>query len=113
VLGKQLPRALADKPDAERVDEPRKPLFFARFDFVQKILRRFFGHPFEVGELLEIEAEIEIGDVLDEIFLHELVHDFFSQAVDVHCVAAGEVQQRFLALGRAGGVDTAVGHFVG
>ena len=40
-----------------------------------------------------------------------MIDDLVAESIDVHGVAAGVVQERFLALGGAGGVDAAVGHF--
>ena len=44
--------------------------------------------------------------------IDELIDDLVAEAIDVHGVAAGKMQEGFLALGRAGGVDATIGDFV-
>ena len=110
MFGEQLAGALADKTHAQRVDQAREAVVLARRNFIEQILRRFFRHALERGHVVQFQF-VQVGEVLHQALVHELVDDFFAQAVDVHGVAPREVQQRFLALGRAARIDAAVGDF--
>ena len=39
-------------------------------------------------------SSLDIGVVLYEILLDELIDDFFAEAVDIHGVAAGKMKER-------------------
>ena len=84
--------------------------FLAAGDFVQEILRGFFAHAFEIFQSFQVEL-VKVGEIFHQIFFQELVHDFFAEAVNVHGVAAGKVQQRFPFARGAGDVDAAIGDF--
>ena len=60
------------------------------------------------GERIEIEL-VEIGDVFDQFLFEQLNDDLFAEAVDIHRVAAGKMQQRFAAARRARDIDAAIG----
>ena len=51
---------------------------------------------------------VEVGNVLDQAALDELIDQRFAQAVDVHHVARGEMQNRPLQLCRAVRIDAAM-----
>ncbi len=108
--GEKLRGALADEANADAVDQALEAVLFAGGDFVEQILRGFFGHALEIGERFEIEL-VEIGEILHQILFDELVDDFFAEAVDIHGVAAGKMQERFPSARRTGNIDAAIGDF--
>src|SRR3984957_8500341 len=110
MAGEQLRGAFADEGHAEGVDPAREAGFFAVGDFVEQILRGFFAHAIEVAERFKIES-VEIGVIFDQALFEKLDNDFIAEAVDIHGVARGEVQQRFAGARRAGDVDAAIGGF--
>ena len=110
MFGEELAGALADKTHAQSVDQPREAVVLARRNFIEQILRRFFRHALELGHIVQFQF-VQVGEVFHQALVHKLVDDFFAQAVDVHRVAPREVEQRFLALGRAARIDAAVGDF--
>ncbi len=73
-------------------------------------MRGFFGHAVEIFQSLQIQF-VKIGEILHQILFEQLVHDFFAQAVNIHGVAPGEVQQRFPFARGTGDIHAAVGHF--
>src|ERR1700757_627483 len=110
MAGEKLGGTLADERDADAVDEALEAVLFAGGDFIEQILGGFFGHAIEIGERLEIEL-IDIGVVFYQVFLDELVDDFFAEAVDVHGVATGKMKKRFPSASATGNVDAAIGYF--
>src|ERR1700757_4347690 len=110
MAGEKLGGTLADERDADAVDEALEAALFAGGDFIEQILGGFFGHALEIGERLEIEL-VDIGVVSYQVFLDELVDDFFTEAVDVHGVAAGKMKKRFPSASWAGNVDAAISYF--
>ena len=66
--GEQLSRALADERDADGVNEAVEAVLLAGGNFIEQILRGFFGHALETGERFEIEP-VEIGKVLHQFLL--------------------------------------------
>ena len=106
----ELGGTLADERYADSVDQAFEAVLFAGGDFVKKILGGFFGHAIEIGDGFEIEP-VDIGVVLYEISLDELVDDFFAEAVDIHGMAAGKMKERFPSASRTGNIDAAIGDF--
>ena len=64
MAGKKLRGAFANEGHADGVDQAREAGFFAGGDFVEQILRGFFGHAVEIGECFKIQA-VEVGVILD------------------------------------------------
>ena len=110
MFGEELRGAFAHEGHADGVDQAGQGVLLAAGDFVNEILRGFFGHAIEIFQRFQVEF-VKVGEIFYQIFFEELVHDFFAEAVNVHGVAAGEVQQRFPFARGAGDVDAAVGDF--
>ena len=55
---------------------------------------------------------VQIGEILHQARIHQLIDDLLSQPVDIHGVTAGEMNQRLFALARTCRIHAAVGHLV-
>src|SRR5580700_2186245 len=108
--GEELGRTFTDERNADSIDQAFEAVLFAGGDFVDEILGGFFGHAIEIGERFEIEP-VNIGVVFHEIFFDELIDNFFAEAINVHGVAACEVNERFPSARWAGNIDAAIGYF--
>ena len=71
----------------------RQARLLAVLDFLQQIARRLVPHPLQVRQLL-VGQTVEIRNVVDQSLVHQLVHQGFSQAIDIHGAATGEIEQR-------------------
>ena len=49
MLGEELAGAFANEENAEGIDQAGQRIFLAGIDFVDQILRGFFGHAIESG----------------------------------------------------------------
>ena len=84
MLRQQLSRAFAYKLNSQRINQPRQRIFLACFDLLQQILRGLLRHaPQRSHFLFFFFQRIQIGDVLHHSFVHQLVHDLFSQPVNI------------------------------
>src|SRR5271170_703571 len=110
MFSEKLRGTFADEGHADGEDQASQGGFFAAGDFVYEILGGFFAHAVEIFQRFQVEF-VEVGEIFHFILFEELVHDFFAQAVNVHGVAAGEVQQRFPFARGAGDVDAAISDF--
>ena len=110
MFGEELRGAFAHEGHTDGVDQTGQGVLLAAGNFVYEILRGFFGHAIEIFQRFQVEF-VKVGEIFYQIFFEELVHDFFAQAVYVHGVAPGKVQQRFPFARGARDVDTAVGDF--
>src|ERR1700722_12082328 len=108
--GEKLRGAFADKRHANGVDQASESGFLAGGDFVEKILGGLFGHAIEIGEGFEIQA-VKVGEILDQFFLEKLNDDLIAEAVNIHGVAAGKMEQRFPGARGTRNVDATVGRF--
>jgi hypothetical protein len=82
-----------------------KPLASRPFDFsISSIRLPALFVPSAPGRTAFRREVLEVGDRGDELFFDELIDERLSQAFDVHRPAAGEMQERFAQLGRAGRV---------
>src|SRR5690606_42082209 len=64
---------------------------------VLELLRRLLAHAFEALELLYLQR-IEISRRLHKTGFNELVDEFRTQSLDIHCPSRREVPQRLLSL---------------
>ena len=107
ITHREQPRdALADQPDAQRVEQARQPAALGSFEGGREVLRRFFGEALQLGELLGRQA-VEVGEVLHQAAVDELLDGRVAEALDVHRAARAEVLQTLFELGGAGGVHAA------
>ncbi len=97
-------RRLAHFADAERVDEARQRRRATSIDRGAQVLRRLGSHPVERFERRDVER-IDVGHVLDESALDQLIDQLVAEPFDVHRQPRREVADRFFALRRA--IETA------
>ncbi len=109
MLYQQLARPLAYKLDPQGINQTRQRILLARFNLIQQVLCGFLGHALQSGNRVFLQR-IEIRDILDEPFVHKLIHDFVAQPIDVHCVPPRKVQNRFFPLRRTRRIHAAVRH---
>ena len=84
-----------------QVDEQPGERGFARsIECRDQVGRRFFAHPLEACDLLQLECK-DIRETGDQIRLDELVDEFLAETVDVEGTSAGEVAEVVLQLGGA------------
>ena len=100
VLGQVLGRALAHMADAQTEQEAAQGGVPALRDRVHQVLRALLAHAVQRGELGKAQR-VQVGQRAQDAGVHQLVDQLVAQAFDVHHAAAGKVQQRLLALGRA------------
>jgi hypothetical protein len=95
-----LRRRLADMADAEAVEEPSQRRGAAAGDPGDEVGRALLAHPLEALQLL-LRQGVDVGERAHQAAVHQLVDHLLAQALDVEGAAAGEVEQRELALRRA------------
>ncbi len=110
MFGQQLCRRLTHMADAQSRKKAGKDGLFAFLQGIQEILSRFLGHPLQSGELLLLQA-VEIGDILDQFPVDQLIDEFLAQPPDVHGAAGAEELEALFELGRTRETDAAVGGF--
>src|SRR5438477_9998303 len=101
MIRQDLGRTFADVPDAETKQHPPKLEFSAGIDFSDQVLSGFSSHSLELFNLIDGEL-IEIGHVVYEFFLDELIDQTLAESVDLHRSPAGPMQKRFFDFRRAG-----------
>jgi hypothetical protein len=80
----------------------------ALLDRRQDVRRGFLRHALEIDHRQQAEL-VQIGRRLDDGVVHQLLDQLVAQALDVQRTAAGEMQQRLLALRRADQAAAAAG----
>ena len=90
----------------EGVEDARQPAAPGAGDRVDEVGRRLLGEALELGQLGDGEP-VEVGEVVHQPPVDELVDDDLAEVLDVHGPPRAEVEQRLLELRRAGGVGAA------
>ena len=94
--------ARADVADRQGVQQPGQAAILARFDAFQQIVGRFAAHPLQIQQpILVVFQPVEIAVVANELVADQLIDQLVAQPFDVHRVAAGEIAEPLLHLGRA------------
>ena len=96
--------------DAQRHEKSHQGGGLARLDPVEQILRRLISKTVEGKELL-LRQVIEIGRVLDQLPVDQLLQRGVAEALDVE--RGDEMSQVLEDLCRTDGIDTASGRFTG
>jgi hypothetical protein len=89
-IRQELRRSLADKRDAQAIQDPRQRLLPRRFDILQKLLGRFLAHALQRDQIVERQP-VEIGDVLDQSAVDQLRYQGLPHSVDIHNTPRGEM----------------------
>ena len=97
MLRQKLCGALANKPCPQTVNDAlkRKPL--GGFDLRQHVFRRLLAHALELQQVVFCQL-VEIGDILDQASFGKLIYQGIAEAVDIHDVTRGKMQNRALQL---------------
>ena len=111
MLGQLGGRLVPDVVDAQGKDQPVQIVLLRAGYGLQKIVGLFLLELFQ-GEQLFPGQGVDIRRGVDQPFVHQLGADRHPQAVDIHGVAGGKMDQVPQRLGRAFGVDAAEGYFV-
>ncbi len=90
MLGQQLGGRLADVANSQRGEQPRQRGVFAALQGVEKILRRLLGHAIEARPVALCVKAVEIGDVVHQTAVDQLLDEFFAQSFDIHGAARAE-----------------------
>src|SRR5207237_10716794 len=96
----------ADVVDAERNQEPDKGRRLARLDPIEQVLRGLFGKALQ-GQQLRSRQVIEVGRVLDQLPIDQLLQGGIAKALDVE--GGDEMAQVLEDLRRTGRIDAAGG----
>ena len=111
VLSQQCSGLVADVADAEAEQQLVKIVLLGIFDGVEKIRCALLLELFQRQQLLERQI-IKVCRRVDEVLFHQLCRYGSSQAVDVHRIAGGKMDDVAQRLGRTFRVDTAQGSFI-
>src|SRR6267142_2108298 len=95
MLGKKLRRALADKTYAQPVNHAFEWQLFGSLNFPEHILGRFLAHALKFQQIVLSET-VEVSDIFHHAALGKLIHERIAEAVNVHDMARGEMQDRAL-----------------
>src|SRR5271167_1825568 len=107
MFGQKLRRALANKSNAEPVDDALQRQVFRFVDLIKNVLRRFVGEALKAEQFFFREV-VDIGDICDQAALDQLVDQGLAHTVDVHHTTRGEMQNRAEQLSGTICIDTAV-----
>ena len=94
-LGEEDGGALADEADAEGGDDSRQRVRTRTIDVADHVGGALGAHALQVHEVLELQV-VEIGHVVHDAAIHQLIDQRLAHAVDIHDAARGEVQQGLL-----------------
>ena len=83
-----------------------RPRRLRAVDRAGQVLRRLLGQALQLGELGHGQP-VEVGEVLHEATVDELLDHRLAEVLDVHRAPGAEMPQPLLELGRAGGVHAA------
>ena len=111
MAGQVFGGGLTDVADTQAVEETWQRCLLGLFQRGQHVLGGLVGHTVESCQGHQTEF-VQVGQGAHDLRVHQLVHQLFTQAFDVHGAALGEVQHGLFALGRAEqAAGAAVVHF--
>ena len=102
----QLSCFLTDMTDAQTVDHPIQIIFLGGLQRSQQFIRRLFPQTLQTTELLSSHS-VKVIDLTDNSGIDQQLQHRRSQAVDVHGILGGKMDQMPHPLGRAFRVDAA------
>ncbi len=95
--GQRARGTLPDLAHTEREQQPRQGGITTALDRGHQVGGRTFTHAFQPGQSVTIET-VQVGHRLHQPTIDQLLDDAFTEAVDIHRRATGEVAQRLAAL---------------
>src|SRR6266545_6471 len=105
MAGQQRGRAVAHEADGQPDQEAPQLTILAGFDPGQEVVRGLLRHALEADEVVApVLQVVQVGEVLDQALLEELMDEDLAQPLDVHGLAPREVLEALLDLGRTGEV---------
>src|SRR5688572_684280 len=99
MFGEKLGRPLADMTNSKAKKQPAKIQTSALVNFHHERFRGLPTHPLEFLQLGHRES-VEIGNIVHDLPVHQLINQTLTQAVYVHRLAARPMQQSLLELCR-------------
>src|SRR5215212_7444341 len=109
-VGQKSRGSLADIWDAERKDKTLQWTLLAGFDSRSQVVDAGFTEALELSDRLPVQR-IDVSEIANHAEIHEPIGELFTEALNVHAAARGEVMNMTLELSGAGGIGAVTNRF--